>query len=649
MSTIRLGAAAFAALFGILSNAEARPGDAVCDSDGSEFVEVRGHALRLKNEEFRFAGANNYYLPYKSEFMVDDVLETAADSGFTVVRTWAAIDIGNADGSGSTHGKADGVVYFQYWTGTAPAYNDGADGLERLDYVVLRAKELGLKLVLPLVNNWRDFGGMDQYVSWRGAASHDDFYTDPTIRDWYRAWVSHVLERVNVYTGVKYKDEPTIMAWELANEPRCRGSGVYPASASCTAPTITRWADEMSRFIQSIDRRHLVSVGDEGFYCDPSATDWTENCSEGVDSLALTRLPHVDVMSFHLYPDHWGKDAEFGTRWIERHIADARRLGKPAVLGEFGVLGHDVRAPVFKTWTDAVVRARGAGASFWMLAGEQDNGTLYPDFDGFTVYCSSPVCSLLENFSDMMATKRHLTFPPVADHDLVKTPFDTAVTLDPLSNDVAYSATIRRQSLDFDLQTAGIQSTLVLDQGTFLADAAGIVLFTPAPGFVGTASALYVVEDSRGRVSNEAEIHVEVQPDPNAALVLHSFESGTEGFAPASWTPDAGTTAQSSDFATHGAYGLRIDAVAEAWFGVVYSTPIDLSNKTRLKWDVVLAYGRHLARARRSTRHGLYLVSGWRLVLGQRRHHDHHRGQPHDARLRDHGSCAGQLDVRLSG
>jgi len=553
---------------------------------GYECVKQAGPQLRLHGRPFRFAGANNYYLMYKSPFMVDDVLQRAAANGFRVLRIWGSLEIGNQDGSNSVHGKADGV-YFSYWNGTAPTYNDGADGLEHLDYVVYRAGQLGLKLVIPLVNNWRDFGGMDQYVRWLDGQYHDQFYTDPQIRAWYKAWIAHLLNRTNIYTGLQYKNDPTIMTWELANEPRCKGSGVYPPSGDCTTQTLVDWADDVSHYIKMLDAKHLVSVGDEGFYCIPGAADWTENCGEGVDTLALAGLEQINVMSFHLYPDHWGKDADWGTAWIERHLQDAQELGKPAMLGEYGLQAKGIRNPVYREWTDAVLDGGGAGALYWILSGLEDSGATYPDYDGFTVYCPSPVCTTIGNFAQMMAAGGPLLFAPVADHDTAITEYETALILDPAANDIAYGgATLVPASIDLDPAASGQQTTQSVYGGTFALQPDGTVAFTPDPGFSGQSLASYTIQDSLGQLSNPADLSVTVKPSPTGVLVLFSFETGTEGWAPASWNPTAGTVAQSTDFATDGAYGLQIDTTDGGWFGHIFSPPADLTGKTHLKFDV---------------------------------------------------------------
>jgi mannan endo-1,4-beta-mannosidase len=551
------------------------------------FVVRKGTQLYLDGRPFRFNGSNNYYPIFKSQLMVDALFEKAADSNFDVMRVWGALDIGNADGSNSVDGGPKEGVYFQYWNGTEPAINPGSDGLERLDYVIYKAGQEGLKLVIPFVNNWREFGGMDQYVRWRGGQYHDDFYTDPLIRQWYKNWISQVLNRVNTLTGVKYKDDPTIMTWELANEPRCIGSGDYPRSPNCTAQTLVDWARDVSAFVKSIDRNHLVSVGDEGFYCDPQSTDWLENCNEGVDTLAFTRIKDVDVMSLHLYPDHWGKDVNWGTQWIRRHVRDARRLGKAVMLGEFGINDRSIRNQTYQTWTTALLTEGGNGALYWLLSDVQDNGTLYPDYDQFTVYCPSPVCTTISNFGLMMDVGLPLPLKPVADHDTATTPFATPVTLSPLANDIDYWPTaIVPNSLDLDPSTSGRQTTRSVAGGTFTTQSGAKVAFTPAPGFAGNAVISYTVSDTLGRRSNAANIEVTVEPDPNAARVLFSFETGTEGWAQAGWEGSAGTVAQSGDFATDGSSGLRIDAVNGGWFGLTLPAPVDISNKTRLRIDL---------------------------------------------------------------
>lgn len=562
--------------------------DPANDLRGQPYVRRVGRSFQLSGRPFRPVGASNYYLMYKSPAMVDSLLNTAATSGFNTVRMQGTIVIGNQDGSNSIHGKADGV-YFQYWDGTRPAFNDGADGLRHLDYVVYKAGQLGLKLIIPLVNNWNDFGGMDQYVRWRGGKYHDDFYTDSQIRRWYKDWLSHLLNRVNTYTGIPYKDDATIMTWELANEPRCRSgsSSAYPRSPSCTSRTLIDWADDVSAYLKSIDSQHLVSVGDEGFYCIAGATDWTEDCSEGVDTLALADLPYVDVMSLHMYPDNWEKSVAWGTAWIQRHIRDARSIHERVILGEFGVHDKATRNPIYKEWTDAVLASDGGGALYWMLSDKQDDGTLYPDYDGYTVYCPTPVCTTFSHFAAMMKLQRPIPFPPVADHDTETVEFNTSATLAATANDVSYApARLLLDSIDLDPATPGQQLEHVSAAGTFKLISAGIVTFTPASMFSGEAVATYVVRAAADRVSNPATLTVVVKPDPKAPIKLFSFETGTEGWAAGSWQMTAGTVAPSSTFATDGTHSLQISTMDGGWFGLNLAAAVDLGSKTHLKLDV---------------------------------------------------------------
>jgi len=103
--------------------------------------------------------------------------------GVKVVRLWGFIDRGSLDGSVPSvdgDGSKDGH-YFQAWDPAQhhAVYNDGPSGLQSLDYALAKASSLQLKVVLVLTNNWREFGGMDQYLAWYGLSAHQDFYNGP--------------------------------------------------------------------------------------------------------------------------------------------------------------------------------------------------------------------------------------------------------------------------------------------------------------------------------------------------------------------------------------------------------------------------------------------------------------------------------------
>lgn len=348
----------------------------------SPFVKTNGAAFTLNGQDFYFAGTNNYYLNYKSNIMVDDVFDKMIAMNLKVIRVWGFLDGQSKDGY---------VMQPQ-----AGVYDES--GFKKMDYVIYKAGLAGVKLVIPFVNNWDDFGGMNQYVSWFQAGSHDAFYTNPSIKQAYKNYVSYMLNRTNTYTGVKYKDDPAIMTWELANEPRCQ--------SDTTGDILVNWADEMSTYIKSIDQNHLVAVGDEGFYRKPGDSDWINTGGEGVDWIRLISLPNIDYGTYHLYPDHWNKTADWGTQWIQSHIADAKTIGKPAVMEEFGLKDSSAdqatRNDVYKTWTDTVYQEGGAGDQFWILTGIQDDGSLYPDYDGFRVVPPSTTASILASHAAQM-------------------------------------------------------------------------------------------------------------------------------------------------------------------------------------------------------------------------------------------------------
>ncbi|CAI9785760.1 unnamed protein product [Fraxinus pennsylvanica] len=120
------------------------------------------------------------------------------------------------DGARAEHGWQGGIIIA--WKSMSSIYK------EALDFVISEAKKYKIRLILALVDNWKAYGGKSQNVKWGKAAglnltSDDDFFSHPTLQSYYKADVKMVLNRVNTFTNITYKDDPTIFAWELMNEP----------------------------------------------------------------------------------------------------------------------------------------------------------------------------------------------------------------------------------------------------------------------------------------------------------------------------------------------------------------------------------------------------------------------------------------------
>ncbi|KAI0114176.1 glycoside hydrolase family 5 protein [Hypoxylon sp. NC0597] len=302
------------------------------------FVIVKGGKFQLDGKDFNFAGSNAYYFPFESNATdVELGLAAAKDAGLKVFRTWGFNDKNvtydpqglpeyGGEGAGATN------AVFQWWANGTSTIN-----ITEFDKVVDAATKVGIKLIIAFTNNWADYGGMDVYTINLGGKYHDDFYRLPSIKDAYKRYVEQFVTR--------YKDSPAVMAWELANEPRCGADAKrnLPASGNCTVDTLTSWIDEMSTFIKGLDPNHLVTWGGEGGF-NRDSDDWAYNGADGGDFDANLALPNIDFGVFHTYPDWWTKTVAWADQWIRDHAAAGRKAGKPVVHEEYGWMTPEVRA-----------------------------------------------------------------------------------------------------------------------------------------------------------------------------------------------------------------------------------------------------------------------------------------------------------------
>ncbi|KAH8083773.1 CEL4a mannanase [Cristinia sonorae] len=339
------------------------------------FVTVDGTSFKLNGKTYTVAGGNSYWVGLMG-LSVANMNAAFADivkAGGTTVRTWGFNEVTTPAGN-----------FYQSWANGKPTVNTGASGLQNFDNVVAAAKANGLRLIVALTNNWSDYGGMDVYVKQiAGSTEHGLFYTDANVKAAFKNYVQTFVTR--------YKDEPTIMAWELANEPRCKGSNSQN-NGNCTTATITQWASEMSAFIKSIDSNHLVALGDEGFFNQPGNPSYPYQGGEGVDFDANLAIKTLDFGTFHLYPGSWGQanPPTWGAQWITDHAASMKKQNKPVILEEFGVT--DSQASTYASWYSAVISSGLTGDLIWQAGSQLSTGQT-PD-DGYTIYPNDPVFAL---------------------------------------------------------------------------------------------------------------------------------------------------------------------------------------------------------------------------------------------------------------
>jgi mannan endo-1,4-beta-mannosidase len=162
------------------------------------------------------------------------------------------------------------------------------------------------------------------------------FYGNPEAVGLYDDWIRAVVGRTNAVTGKPYRDDPTIMSWQLANEPRPGGS---EAVALPLLPAFYAWTQATAKLIKSLDGNHLVCTGNEGLKGSMEKAEIYKTAHA---------FPEIDYCTAHIWPLNWSwvdaKDIAAtnagalakAREYIDQHSGYAAELGKPLVIEEFG-------------------------------------------------------------------------------------------------------------------------------------------------------------------------------------------------------------------------------------------------------------------------------------------------------------------------
>ncbi|MCX7798085.1 MAG: cellulase family glycosylhydrolase [Melioribacter sp.] len=358
-----------------------------------EFIKVRGTHFELAGKPYYFVGANFWYGCYiGSPGKTGDrarlirELNLLKEYGITNLRVLAASEKSYIKASIDPAIQPEPGVYDE-------------ELLEGLDFLLYEMKKRNMHAVIFLNNYWEWSGGFVVYNKWFGSGKEIDphttytwpefmnysaeFYRNEEGNKHFREFIKKIITRRNKFTNQYYFEDPTIMAWQLANEPR-------PGWGEDALPYLEyfyKWIDETAAYIRSLDPNHLVTTGNEGLR---GSLDLEEVY------LKAHQSKNIDYITFHLWPKNWswfdGKRIEEtlpstiqkAIDYINKHIVYARQLNKPITLEEFGLSRDNenclagtsttARDKYYKIVFDLVYDSAAAGApiagtNFWSWGG----------------------------------------------------------------------------------------------------------------------------------------------------------------------------------------------------------------------------------------------------------------------------------------
>jgi hypothetical protein len=298
-----------------------RAGDRLMEGqDEYRFISFNIPNLHYVEDNMPFDEMNPWRLP--DEFEITDALTAIQQMGGRVARTYTL----------SVRRPDDNAAIPRHVLGPGQ-FNEEA--FRALDKVLEIANKTGVRIIIPFVDNWIWWGGIQEYAGFRGKAK-EAFWTDPEVINDFKKTIAYVLNRTNTYTGVKYKDDKAVLAWETGNELQCP----------------PEWTHEIAAYIKQIDKNHLVV---DGFFTSVLR-------DESIDD------PLVDIVTTHHYP----KDPQEMIDQVRKNRIRSQGK-KPYFVGEFGFVETDA----VRELLDVVIDGGTSGALIWSLRFRSRDGGFY--------------------------------------------------------------------------------------------------------------------------------------------------------------------------------------------------------------------------------------------------------------------------------
>lgn len=355
----------WAIAFGVLALATAASAAAQSVEVASlgPFVRVAEERFERAGIPFRFVGANVAVMHGEAHrAALASTLDAVQADGLSVIRVWA---LGERDA-----GAPDWARSYAFRIGETGWVESS---FVHLDHVLVEAAARDLSVIIVLANRWGDYGGIPQYLRWSGepfdTTTHDGiaraelstFFHSARAQALYTAHIEHVVGRINSITGVAYRDDPTIFAWELVNE---------ISAERRDAGALTSFVATNARRIHTLDPNHLVSAGHIGYATAADRRTWRD----------VVALPEVDFADAHAYPTEHDRVQTLAD--LDAFVDDQAMLAhgvlhKPLVFGELGfAIGRrslgQTRTQLFEHFLDHAA-ARGVdGALAWIYAPSSD-------------------------------------------------------------------------------------------------------------------------------------------------------------------------------------------------------------------------------------------------------------------------------------